>query len=203
AVDLNGWVLRDEREAHTFRLHGSTVLEPGARLILVSDRVKFENLFGSEIPVVGNLPFGFGTSDAVRLFDETGRLAFEIAYGGDAWESNPSGTWVRLPGTNGLAMEDWRSDFTPTPGTTNPDSPVVGEPVSPGISWESATRLPEGKIRLRLRLEPGIRFEIERSKDLQLWELWKSGTSTDPILQLDDETAPEGLMFYRAKRLEE
>ena len=95
AVDLGGWILKDEEDDHLFTIASGTVIPAAGFLVLCNDTKAFAGVYGTvPSPVVGDVDFGFGTPvDQVRLYSSEGELADSVEYGSSApWPSEASGT---------------------------------------------------------------------------------------------------------------
>lgn len=88
AVDISGWALRDEDDAHEYFFPDGSSLPPGGYLVVEAAVVE-----GGE-----GFPFGLGGADAVRLFDTEGVLVDQTAWvegaapAGRSWGRYPNGT---------------------------------------------------------------------------------------------------------------
>lgn len=63
-VDVSGWIIRDDDDAHVHELPSGTVIAPGGLLLITGD----------------DLGFGLGGADAVRVHDAEGNAVAEIAW---------------------------------------------------------------------------------------------------------------------------
>ena len=79
SVDLSNWQIRDENPNHIFMIPEGTVIDGNGFLIIVKDENKFLNAF-PEIPFIGELGFGLGRSDAIRLFNSANKLSIVRAF---------------------------------------------------------------------------------------------------------------------------
>lgn len=97
AVDLSGWIFRDEDDAHFFLLPERT-LEPGACLVLVQDDSRFRLLHAPNVDSIGDFGFGLGNGgDTLRLFRPDGTVALTIRYGDAApWPEEADGDGFTL-----------------------------------------------------------------------------------------------------------
>ncbi|WP_309127728.1 lamin tail domain-containing protein [Microbacterium sp.] len=93
-LDVSGVVVKDDDEAHEYRIPDGTRIASGGRLVLERDQ----------------LGFGLGSADAVRLFDGE-RLIDETSWG----PGHAASTWGRCPDTTGAFAVTAES----TKGTTN------------------------------------------------------------------------------------
>ena len=79
SVDLSNWQIRDENPNHIFMIPEGTVIDGNGFLIIVKDENKFLTAF-PEITFIGELGFGLGRSDAIRLFNSANKLMDEVYY---------------------------------------------------------------------------------------------------------------------------
>ncbi|WP_374215858.1 lamin tail domain-containing protein [Frankia sp. AiPs1] len=89
AVDVSGWVVKDNDNSHVFTVASGTSLAPGGHLVLDVDPV-----------------FGLGSSDSVRLYQPGGTTLVD-SY---TWTSHASTTYGRCP--------DGTGTFTTTSSST-------------------------------------------------------------------------------------
>lgn len=98
AVDLSGWLLRDDNNNHTFTIPYGTSISAGGFLVICADFVAFQGLFPG-VPAIGDLGFGFGGGgDQVRLFNQVDQLLDIVDYD-DEWP------WPTEPDGNGPTLE--------------------------------------------------------------------------------------------------
>ncbi len=93
AVDVSGWVLKDNDDTHVFTIPAGTTIQPGAYYV------------GDVDPL-----FGLGASDSARLFTPNAATLLD-SY---SWTGHAAGTYGRCP--NGLGAF---VDAASTRGTTN------------------------------------------------------------------------------------
>jgi len=86
-IDLSDWQIRDDNNNHIYNIPESTQIEPEGFLVIVRDELDFSNSYPG-IAYIGELGFGFGGSDAVRLFNSASKLIDEVNY--DIDNSNPN-----------------------------------------------------------------------------------------------------------------
>ena len=111
AIDLTNWELKDDDDTHVFAIPDGTQIEGEGFLVLVKDETNFSSVL-PEVPYVGELNFGFGGSDAVRLYDPNGTLQDEVDYQSLApWPScaDASGYTLELrsPDLDNALPENW------------------------------------------------------------------------------------------------
>ena len=84
-IDLSDWQIRDDNNNHIYYIPESTQIAAEGFLVVVRDEADFSSSFPG-IPFIGELDFGFGGSDAVRLFNSANKLIDEVYY--DVDDSN-------------------------------------------------------------------------------------------------------------------
>ncbi len=95
AVDISGWIIRDDDDDHTFTIADDTVLEPSAYAVFETNEVADG--------------FGLGSNDMARLFTDDGTTLVD------------SHSWTDHVRTEGR-VPDGTGEFTPTeptPGAAN------------------------------------------------------------------------------------
>ncbi len=81
-IDLSNWQIRDENNDNIFYIPESTIIDAEGFLVIVRDASAFSSFFPN-IPFIGELNFGLGNNDAVRLFNSAGNLIDEVDYNVD------------------------------------------------------------------------------------------------------------------------
>ena len=72
-IDISNWQIKDDNSTHVFVLPEGTQIAGNGFLVIVKDAAAFSSVFPN-IPFIGELDFGFGGSDAVRLFNSESKL---------------------------------------------------------------------------------------------------------------------------------
>jgi hypothetical protein len=111
AVDLSNWQIKDDDDTHIFTIPEGTQIGGEDFLVFVKDASDFINVFPN-MSYLGELGFGFGGSDSVRLFNSTGTLQDEVVYQSDApWPSCADETGYTLeliaPDLDNSLPENW------------------------------------------------------------------------------------------------
>ncbi|MFT5123183.1 MAG: hypothetical protein ACI97B_001815, partial [Verrucomicrobiales bacterium] len=105
---------------------GSYLLDPGARVLLVSDLTAFESLYGTGLPVAGVWADGrlSDGGERVHLLDADGNTIQDFTYGdAKGWPEEPDGAGVALqiidPAGDASDPTNWRSggELGGTPGS--------------------------------------------------------------------------------------
>nr|WP_201469100.1 lamin tail domain-containing protein [Microbacterium hydrocarbonoxydans] len=110
AVDLSGFVVKDDGEDESYVFPDGTLIEPGAYLVL-------DELAAG----AGDFAFGLGKADQVRLFDQSAALVDETS-----WTAHAAATW----GSREVAgIVEWADTSEATKGAANvfaTDTPAGG-----------------------------------------------------------------------------
>jgi hypothetical protein len=136
AQDVSRWVLKDDNNAHAFTIPSGTVIPAGGFRVLCADTAAFRQ-FHRDVPgISGNVPFGFGGNDQVRLFSSAGQLVDSVAYDNNGrWPGEPDGRGYSLeligPAKDRTVPESWAKSVRigGTPGGVNR---MTGIEESPG-----------------------------------------------------------------------
>ena len=92
SMDISNWKIKDDTDAHVFVIPEGTQIQGNGYLVFVKDESDFISVFPN-IPYVGELGFGFGGSDAVRLYSSDSKLVDEVYYESEApWPTCAEGT---------------------------------------------------------------------------------------------------------------
>ncbi len=136
-VDVSGWRLKDQDDAHGFRLPDGTSIPPGGYLVLARDAGALRSVYGDALPVVGGVDFPLANGgDTVRLLNARGELADRVEYDDDPpWPVEADGGGATL---ERVSLEDDITDFTNfLPG------PIGDRPGTPGAPNSRAGRIPQ------------------------------------------------------------
>ena len=111
-VDLSGWQLKDDDDSHVYDIPSETQLEGNGYIVLVKDASDFSDVFPDITNYIGELGFGLGNSDAVRLYNASGVLQDEVTYESDTpWSDCAKETGYTLelitPDLDNLLPESW------------------------------------------------------------------------------------------------
>ena len=78
-IDISNWIIKDDNDNHIFVIPNGTQILGNGFLVIVKDGNDFSNVY-PEIPFIGELGFGLGRSDAIRLFNNESKLMDEVHY---------------------------------------------------------------------------------------------------------------------------
>jgi len=92
AIDISNWLIKDDNDNHVFTIPAGTQIEGNDYLVVVKDESDFISVF-SDIPYIGELGFGLGRYDSVRLYDSNNNIIDEVNYSSDSpWPTCADGT---------------------------------------------------------------------------------------------------------------
>jgi hypothetical protein len=124
--DLSGWILKDEDSAHTFIVPPGTIIQAKGYRVLCEDTAQFRPLYPWGIALTGNIPFGFGGKDQVRLCTPEGQIVDSVSYDNNyPWPvgANGSGYTIILldPAIDHTLPANWSKSgqFGGSPGRHN------------------------------------------------------------------------------------
>ncbi len=106
AVDISGWIFKDEDDLHEFVIPANTIMPADGYLVLCRDSSDFEEAFPAVNNYIGEFDFGLSSSgETLRLYNNTGDLIDSFAY-------SPSSPWPHQPNGFGptLSLLDASSD---------------------------------------------------------------------------------------------
>ncbi len=84
SIDISNWKIKDENDTNVFIIPDGTTINADGYLVFVKDASDFSSVFPQITDYIGDLDFGFGGSDSVRLFNENNILQDEVAYLSDS-----------------------------------------------------------------------------------------------------------------------
>jgi hypothetical protein len=135
AQDISGWIIKDEDSTHTFNIPAGVIIPAKDYWLLCGDTVAFKQVYQNVNSYTGNIPFGFGGKDQVRLYTPEGWLVDSVAYNNNApWPSDADGTGytiVLLDATKDHTLPtNWNrsNQYGGTPGRPNIVSDVEASP---------------------------------------------------------------------------
>ncbi|MFH1198119.1 MAG: CotH kinase family protein [bacterium] len=94
---ISGFVIKDNDNLHTFELPENIIIPAGGFLVVCSDTAAFKLIYPEVNNFIGDITFGFGGADYVRVFSPLGELADSVAYDNkDPWPVEPDGDGYTL-----------------------------------------------------------------------------------------------------------
>ncbi|MFA5668247.1 MAG: lamin tail domain-containing protein [Balneolaceae bacterium] len=127
AVNLSGWVLKDDDDTHEYIIPEGTSIAANGYLVLTRNSALFTALNTTVDNYIGDFDFGLGgTADQVRLFNNNGTLVDFVAYTNEApWPTAAAGNGPTLeltdPSSDNSLAENWfaATETGGTPGREN------------------------------------------------------------------------------------
>lgn len=112
SIDLSGWTIKDDNDAHIFSIPSGTSIEADGYLVFVKDSARFSIQFPEITNYIGELGFGFGRTDSVRLYNENNLLHDQVGYQSESpWPTcaDKTGNTLELITSNldNLLPESW------------------------------------------------------------------------------------------------
>jgi hypothetical protein len=162
AVDLSGWVLKDNDDTHSYVLPAATTLAPGGLLVL-----------NEVVSGAGEFNFGLGSADSVRLYDGLANLV-----DAHTWTAHAATTYGRCPNGSGAFTTSTAS----TKGALNDcgQGPVAAAwPGSNMVVTADATNALGNNVS-DLFYEPGDVLWAVRNNPSILYRLVRSGAIWSP-----------------------
>ena len=124
--DISGWILKDDKAGHVFIIPAKTVLAPGGYHVICTDTANFKKYHPAIRNISGNVAFGFGEDDQVRLFAPNFQLVDSVAYGNQPpWPAAADGEGYSLEliqvSVNNALSQHWGASqkLGGTPGEAN------------------------------------------------------------------------------------
>lgn len=122
-VDLSSWVLSDDNDDHIYVIPDGTIIGANELLVICRDSESFSEIHDIKNNI-GDIDFGFGTSDAIRLFDSNYELIDFVEYTSEfPWYPEANGTGLSLelidPNYDNSLPSSWK--------LTNIDNGTPGE----------------------------------------------------------------------------
>tara|TARA_B100001057_G_scaffold275477_1_gene275709 strand:- start:16593 stop:20087 length:3495 start_codon:yes stop_codon:yes gene_type:complete len=110
-IDISNWELRDENDANVFIIPDGTQIQGNGFLVFVKDESDFISMFPN-IPFIGELGYGLGRADRVRLYNSGGDIIDDVSYDSESpWPScaDETGNTLELiePNLENSLPENW------------------------------------------------------------------------------------------------
>jgi hypothetical protein len=125
SVDISGWIMKDEKDDHSFEIPENVMLPVNAYFVICEDTTLFKKQFPKVKKRTGNFDFGLGNSgDCIRLYSQYMEFVDSVHYFDDSpWPTlaDGGGSSLALTGPyldNDLA-QSWSDLCWLTPGSKN------------------------------------------------------------------------------------
>ena len=169
--DISGWVIKDENNAQSFVIPYGVTIPARGYWLLCEDTAAFKEVYPTVNTTSGNIPFGFGGRDQVRLFTSMGQLVDSVAYdNASPWPSEADGHGYTLilldPAQDHTLVTNWSrsGQYGGSPGRAN---------LTTGLEEESERTLPKELVLEQNYPNPfnsstTIRFSLPRESHVEL-----------------------------------
>jgi hypothetical protein len=126
AVDVSGWVFKDEDNLHQLVFPDGTIIEANDFLVLCQNKTDFMSHFPDIQPLSPSFNFGLSNGgELLRLFDSKGEYADAVTYSDmSPWPSQADGQGASLelisPFSDNTLAQNWTANLNHgTPGSPN------------------------------------------------------------------------------------
>ncbi|MBT4036192.1 MAG: T9SS type A sorting domain-containing protein [Candidatus Marinimicrobia bacterium] len=125
SLNVSSWMLKDDDDNHLFQFPESLIIPAKGYLIIANDLEAFQSVYTHEPQIIGEIPYGFGLGDQVRLYSSIMILADSLEYGvSNPWPSSPNNLGPSLELINvedNSVAENWSASLIDggTPGLQN------------------------------------------------------------------------------------
>ena len=111
-IDISNWQLKDDDDSNSYTIPSGTSIDAKGYIVIVKDGSDFSTVYPEITNYIGDIDFGFGTSDAVRLFNSSNELQDEVIYLSEApWSdcADETGNTLELisPDLDNALPENW------------------------------------------------------------------------------------------------
>lgn len=155
SIDFSGWILRDNDDSHAFVFPENTMLKPKEYIVVTQSTEEFREKYSGTDNLLGDMNFGLGKEDEVRLFDLSGELVDSVGYTSSSpWyaECYGGGSSLELldPFLDNTVPGNWTPSYTSggTPGYSETDTGT--NTVLPRISYSIYPNPAYEKIKLTI-----------------------------------------------------
>jgi hypothetical protein len=136
--DISDWLLKDSNDAHVFQIQAGTIIPARGYWVLCTDSASFHQVYPGVNNYSGEISFGFGDVDQVRLFTAVGNLVDSVSYSSTApWPDKTDGEGYSLelidPTENHNNPKNWGHSilYGGSPGRANRTTDTVANPEPP------------------------------------------------------------------------
>lgn len=92
AIDLSGWVVKDEDNLDSYTIPNGFLLDSGQYLVLAYDKIQFAQFHPLVFNSIGDFGWKLGSNDQVRVYDRDGWLVCSVDYdNNNGWPEEADG----------------------------------------------------------------------------------------------------------------
>ncbi len=125
-INISGWKIKDDDDSHIFIFDQETNIKSDEYMVICRDINNFESVHPNVEHYPKDFTYGFGTDDAVRLYDSNDELVDKVEYlPSSPWPGNCVETGLTMelknPGLDNSLPESWQASYVMngTPGRKN------------------------------------------------------------------------------------
>ena len=125
-ADISSWTLKDDNDAHVFTIPENTYLAAHSFLVICEDTTAFASIHSTVANRIGNLGYGFGRGDQIRLFNNKSEIIDSVAFDVvSPWPTSPDGKCYTLelisPDYDNTLPQSWSGSTSKggSPGQVN------------------------------------------------------------------------------------
>ena len=214
SIDLSKWILRDSKSNQYVLADGITINAKGY-LVVCRDTAKFKKLRPSIKSVVGNIGFGFSSTDErISLLDSSNKAVDEVSYSSNgSWNPLPNGKGQTLslidPQLDNSLAVNWKaSQLYGTPGYLN-DVYTKVEDLNSGLPTEFVLYQnypnpfnPETTISYKVQGASNVSLKIYDVLGREVTTLvdeYKQAGKHNCKLRIENGELPSGVYFYQLR----
>ncbi len=136
--DLSGYNVQTIQSGQSFTLPANTIIPAGFRLVVVSNKAKFDKIFPVQSFLKVEVNFDLSVNDGIVIIDKAGKVAAAISYDTSSWaKADANGYTIALNDTSNLTYTaaNWANYcILGSPGLAN--SVCIGDPTISEIMFK-------------------------------------------------------------------
>ena len=124
--DISGWIVKDENDLHIFLIPSNVKIPANGFLVICKDTAAFKQVYPGVKNFLGDIPFGFGGKDKIRLYAQGEQPVDSVSYDNNApWPVDADGGGYSIvlldPAQDHTLPTNWSrsGQFGGSPGRSN------------------------------------------------------------------------------------
>ena len=153
-LNISNWTIEDNDPSSNFVIPSNTTIPPTGFLVISRNLLKFNTIYPEIQNKIGELSFGLGTEDAIKIFNQFGELQDEVSYQSTTpWPEEANGTGATLelisPDLDNSIAENWKIlHENGSAGVTNEAIVGITQPIVEDINIGVFPNPTSGLLRL-------------------------------------------------------
>ena len=204
---LSNWIIKDDNDEHEFIFPEPTLLKAGEYLVICESTEAFESIYPAIDNIIGNIDFGFGREDMVRIYNKYQLLIDSVSYSNiSPWDEDADGTGKSLElvehSYDNTLPESWRVSYnnSGTPGMANSSLAIretkegmfeIKAYPNPFIDNCCLNIISDRPLKMNFRILNSLCQTIGSGREIST-----DGNFTCP-LNIETESLPAGLYFVK------